>query len=517
MMKKPVQHLWPFFLIFCALFPATQEEPLDIAFRVMNNTQKLPDLNRNDIRFTINGIPRQVMRLMKRERSLSRVPDLGRHFILSFHEIKVTKSIENAISYIFTEILNPKDSLILLSPEKAYRIPITRDKEKMIMDVTGFLDKDCTRHQKDRVWAEKNLETLLHRLNAITGEQPDDFFDPDIETSEQALAQATNLAVNYKAINQVLLNFPQNFTRFKNRYLLPDIIKHKEINDLLEKKQGEKWWIHFQHRENLQIIHKARSAGRRLNRYISTHETGTLAQTMQKSLADLEKNLIISDSIKSIEILNTLLGKNICYNVVNWGSIKTSESDASIKEASDLEAVLHQIAEYSGGKSVVATDPEQGIRQIRNHTDRFYQLIYEFDGNIEHKKIHISAADSNLELSYRQNYSEEEMRDWLRTLAEKRITIRDFLQRKNSIQFGIDTFERNREEEFGILKVRISLFDGNNTPVYKSENTLRASRDKVKISIPLPTEYRGEYRLCIEVFDLLANTSASSEHLIELN
>jgi hypothetical protein len=37
------------------------------------------------------------------------------------------------------------------------------------------------------------------------------------------------------------------------------------------------------------------------------------------------------------------------------------------------------------------------------------------------------------------------------------------------------------------------------------------------ISVPIPPEYQGEFQLLIEVFDLIANTSASSEHLIELN
>jgi hypothetical protein len=65
--------------------------------------------------------------------------------------------------------------------------------------------------------------------------------------------------------------------------------------------------------------------------------------------------------------------------------------------------------------------------------------------------------------------------------------------------------------------VRIHLFDEQDRNVHQSENTLRASQNNVKISVPFSPEYRGKFLLVIQVFDLLANTSASSEQFIELH
>jgi len=516
-MKKSVVCQWIFFLIFCKLVSATNQDQFSIPVRIIKNAQKSSDLNRNDIKLWVNGISREIIHLTTQERSLSRRPDLGRHIILSFHNLKNTRPIKNVLSYFFSEILDPKDSLILLSPIKAYLIPVTQDKEKMIMDVMNFLEKDCTTHEKNRISAEKNLESELHRLNTIESSQRDDFFAEGTENSEQVLAQATNLATNYKTIYQVLLNFPQNFTRFKNQYLIPDIVKHMKIKDILGKNRGEKWWIHFQHRENIQIIQKARSTGRKLNTYIATHETGELARTMNKSLADLENHLLVAESISQAEILDTLLGKNICYNVVFWGSIKANELNTSYKETSDLEAALQRIAEYSGGKITVTTDPEQGIKEIAQHSDHYYDLTFDFNGKVEDKKINIAAENANISLSHKLKFSKEEVDEWIQKFAEKKVNIRDFSQTKKTIHFSVDSFARNQENQFGMLKVRISLFDSKKAPVYISENTLRASKEKVAISVPLPQDNQGEFRLRIEVFDLLANTSALSEHLIELD
>ena len=90
-MKKIVLFPWSFLLIYGMLLPATDKTPFSLPIRVIENTQVSAELDRNDIRLLINGIPRQVTRLIKQERSLSQVPDLGRHFILSFHNIKGIK------------------------------------------------------------------------------------------------------------------------------------------------------------------------------------------------------------------------------------------------------------------------------------------------------------------------------------------------------------------------------------------------------------------------------------------
>ena len=504
-------------LISRLVFPATNKKPFSLPIRVIENAGDSVELNRNDIKLQINGIPQEVTDLIRQERSLSRAPDLGRHFILSFHNIKGTQSIKNAISYFFTEILDAKDTLILLSPIKAYRIPITRDKEKMITDVVNFLDKDCAAHEKNRISAEKNLETEIQRLKTIASHQAGDFSAQNSENSDQILAEASTFVINYKAIYQVLLNFPQNFSRFKKQYLLPDITKHKEVKELLGKRHGEKWWLHFHHREDIQLIQKARSAGRKLNAYIATHETGPLARSMYKSLADLEKQLLICESIQQADILDSLLGKNLSYNVIFWGSIKTTEADTSFKETSDLEAALGRIAEYSGGKAAVATDPEQGIKEITQHSDQYYDLTFNSIGKVEDKTIHVSAEGKNLKLSHKQNFSKDEVEDWFQTLTEKKVEISDFSLQNKTVHFQIDSFMQNQEKQFGMLKVRISMFDRDDTHVFKTENTLRASKQKVTISVPLPPEHQGEFRLLIEVFDLFENTSASSQHLVKLN
>jgi hypothetical protein len=81
----------------------------------------------------------------------------------------------------------------------------------------------------------------------------------------------------------------------------------------------------------------------------------------------------------------------------------------------------------------------------------------------------------------------------------------------------MDSFMRDEKKRIGMIKVRVSLLDVKRAPVFETQNTLRATEEKITISIPLPQERRGEYLLRIDAFDLLANTQASSEHPIKLD
>jgi hypothetical protein len=72
-MKKVGLYPWLFFLIFCMLYPAINKKPFSLPIRIIENTHESAELNRNDIKLLINGIPREVTHLIKQDRSLSQV------------------------------------------------------------------------------------------------------------------------------------------------------------------------------------------------------------------------------------------------------------------------------------------------------------------------------------------------------------------------------------------------------------------------------------------------------------
>jgi hypothetical protein len=99
--------------------------------------------------------------------------DLGRNFVLSFHIRSVPQEIVNGISFFASEILNTSDVLVLLTPIKAYRIPVSVDKQKLSADITKLLKKDAAAYDKQRSSAGKSLVKDTDRLGLILSGRPD--------------------------------------------------------------------------------------------------------------------------------------------------------------------------------------------------------------------------------------------------------------------------------------------------------------------------------------------------------
>jgi hypothetical protein len=368
------------------------------------------------------------------------------------------------------------------------------------MDVIRLLKNDCMIYEKKRMSAEKGLENEITKLNLSLSNGPED----------------TGGVQSYKAVYQFLLNYPKNLSQFKIEYLLPNIARHRQIRKFLGERRGERWWIHIQNRENVRIINKTKEVLKKIHQR-TTYEGGILSRTMTKDLSDLENQLVISDSFPQPEFLNTILGANISYNVIFWGSPKSGRSSTSSEEKSDLGSALNQICRYSGGKMVTITEPETGLRKIKNHSDQYYDLTFEFDGVLEEKKIRLLPCTGNMKLSYKEEYTKEEIDAWVRDQLEDTVQINDFSLHKKTIQFTLNSFQIDRKEKYGMLKVRVMLYNQQNTAVFQSENILRASKESVTISVPLPEKHQGDFKIHISVFDLLANTSTSDEHLITLH
>jgi len=164
-MRKNVSILLLFyFLFFSLIFSASKNVYLPLLVRIIEEEHQSSNLGKDDFRLFINDKQKEIVNLIKRKRSLSSPPELGRNFVLSFQMTKMSNQIENAVSYLITEIINPNDSLIVLTPLKAYRLTVSKDKEKMIMDIIEFLQRDCQIYETNRHSPEKNLENQIVAL-----------------------------------------------------------------------------------------------------------------------------------------------------------------------------------------------------------------------------------------------------------------------------------------------------------------------------------------------------------------
>jgi hypothetical protein len=84
------------------------------------------------------------------------------------------------------------------------------------------------------------------------------------------------------------------------------------------------------------------------------------------------------------------------------------------------------------------------------------------------------------------------------------------------VMFSLQSITFNKEKKFGLVRVRIELYDDQGNPVYRTENTLRSSKPTITISVPVPGKYTGIVKLSISAYDLMANRVASLEKKVRL-
>ncbi|MCP4146541.1 MAG: hypothetical protein GY757_02220 [bacterium] len=479
---------------------ATGEIQIQLPVRVAHDTDDSPLLTKKNLTLIVNGKNRKITSLSKREKSIANAPELGRNFVLSFHMNENRQSIKEAVSYFITELLNSTDSLIIVTPISAYQIRVSTNKIKVITVVEELVKRDCLDFCKKRISYEKNLENKIKMLNSVV----------------------TSGVQHYKDVNRFLNTFPRELNNFKRFYLFPDITTYRKVNSLLGDREGERWWIHFQQQEIFSLLEKTRGAVKRLGRFVSGYETSPhlsdLSRAMKPGLNALERESVLSGSFPYQQFLKIIIDGNFNYNSVYWGSSDDGTSGDSQMEAFYLADILEKISSASGGKCIRTKNPEEAVRKIENCRDDFYLLSYNFNGKIEEKKIQLLTHTKNSNLYYKSKFTNKEIETFLRNHAAGKVSLTDVSVVGNRLSFSIKSYKFKDDEKgnkYAILKVGLQLSVGDKT-VYNSEKTLRVLKDKTSISLSLPSQHKGRFKLTVKAYDLIANTVASEERRVTL-
>jgi len=491
-------------LFASTVFTTGEDIRLTLPIRVFDGKQPVTHLQGQDFQLIINDQQQKILKVEEKTASLDQRPDfLGRNFVLSFHMTEYENQVEEAISYFVTEILDTADSLILMTPLKIYRIDVSANKGKMRTDIERLVRQDSDEFKKQLNTAEKNLEIQLNRMRQLfRGE----ISDP-------------GLVASYKIIGTFLSSFPQGFLSFRDLFLFPDMRNYQKVLGFLGSREGERWWIHFQQGDSFGVVASAQSVAKEIDEYCNLYPLAR--ESFQNNLQQLEKLMRLSESFPVDQVLSFFSGANIRYNTILWVHRKRQGTSSASDIIPLLGVVFEQISRDTGGKTVNTTDPEHGIETIHHHQDHYYQLTYGFNGNIEKKELNITASSAEMnkvKLSYKHVYSEEEMRSLIQYFSKERVQINDFSLNKNQIAFSLEavTLNKSKGESFGLVKMRIELFNQTGECVYRTENTLRTSKQKITVAIPLPDRHRGTFRLIIHACDLIANQLASFEQEVVL-
>ena len=477
---------------------------LRVPVRVFEGDFSLSGLKKESFKLFINESRKEIFDIVKRKKSIGRIPELGRNIILSFHLTEFSKQLKNGISFLITELLSPADTLFVISPLRILRFKVLANKEGMVREVTELLEKDCNAYTKERLTAEK---TFLKKIKSMTSMYGGGFF--------------SNFSHYHRTLS-FIDTLPRELLGFKENFLLPSIAKYRQVTDLLNFREGERYWIHFQDHA---ILYRLRTFFERISsyiRYLNWHP-GAFSELKQR-IVQAENQLLTTGAFSEKQFLNTLIRGDIGFNIFLLGISKSVDANMINTMTENLEGMLERISVLSGGIVLKANKLEQCLLKIKDHVDHYYDLVFNFNGKIEEKKIRVELPEEGKErpLAYQNSYGKAELTALLHYLAEEKIKIDGFIRKGKLIRFSIKSYKLNSNgdkkegEDFGLVKVVIELVDQQGESVYKHQNILRATKDFLNIRLPLPVKEAGKFKLSITAYDLTANSMAALAREITL-
>lgn len=498
-------------LFLClAWFTLRAAEPakIHLPVRVFKGNVPLTGLTEDDFKLFVNGIQHEILSLAGREKSIGRQPNLKRYFILSFHINEYSEQIEKGLAFFISDILSPADILLILSPVRIYELNASVNKEQMIREITGKLQDDYYLYNKRRLTEEKKLSDSIRELKR-TLKSTHVFPDPYMSTVD---------FLNY---------FPGEYAKYANSFLLPAAGKFGQVVKLLDEKggQGERWWLHFQDRDINTLRPQVADIIDEINTFISLRQQfagGGRSRALKLQFTQLKKKILFAGSFPVDRILDTLIGGNICYNIVFLTGIKKIDAYAVDTKAADTKKVLEEISLRSGGTVIKAAKFEQGVVEIKDHVDRYYDLLFSSAGETGAAKVKVMLAEKKkgkgVILVHKDTLQKEVQQALTGNLTTADVKITGFSQEEHIIKFSLRSYKLNKKNRqiFGLLAVGIEVLDSQGLKVFKSEKTLRASKEELDISLTLPQKIKGECTLYITVSDLIANRTVSFERSITL-
>ena len=473
---------------------------LPVYINISHGKADVNRMSKEDFTLFINGNQRKISQMEIKTREINKTSDLTRHFVLSFHMNNFHREIMPGVRYFIDHILDRSDSLTVLTPLKSYQMNMAGGKAAVFDAIEKLLKKDCEDYKLKREVLIKQLDRELSQLNMLTW-------------SDAVYRNARSILSNFfKFSRQVIKDL-------KDHFLSPYLEYHRVIKQLHLKGDGETWWVHFQHR--LFEPYPAKLKGI-INRWITIQRTGRIILSGGDQFKQLAKKMPLSPGFPTAVLLESLLKKNICFNVISWGNIDNENTNSLDNPRPEIEEILEKITNNSGGKTITTAFPEQGLMQLQRQPAQFYQLVFTFNGKIEPKKITLVPANQQqtgtVQLSYPGQLETDEIQSLVEKLSREKVKILDFDVNGSRVGFGVTGFHRDEPDIVGLLKVRIELYsdEEENQPVFSAVNTLHAKKEKIHLSIPIPKDHTGPFKLRVSVCDLIANQLDVVEHRISL-
>jgi len=427
------------------------------------------------IRVQINGRNTPVLGLEHAEIDLQEESEIGRNFILSFHTLEFAEETEAVVEYFLTEILTPRDLLVLCTPQQVYSIPVSSDKGGLARRIASGVRRDLREFRQRKTASEQQLEQLVDQVKT-------------------SLEERYRWAVHHERLHHLLSDLFAGLELYKSTVLNPVSIHIRRAAEMATVRPGSCWMILF-YQPNLEAF-----IGR-LHQTLITNKSH-ITVLLSKILGRFREQKPFSWTFPDEDLADVSGHHNIIFHSVLTHPFKPS-NDPNRRR-------LHDLCSRTGGLLIDPLPAKEVTAAIKTHRTRIYEVRTACPAEPDAKQVQIHVPADRTAL-YKSEFTPAEVSALLH--PDPLITVDDIRIEQQILSLRVGSYQRN-ENGVGIVTVRVEIVaarGGDRRIVYAKKNTFRTHREDMTLSLPIPPVSGEVRRLRISVFDLLANTTRKVE------
>lgn len=522
-----------FFIILLILFPIlnsqqdeTVKEKIDVVnvevpVRVKYKGKAVGNLSKSDFsiyegkkRQEINGFfikRKKIGSLSARSESDQLQTSAKRYFVLIFRTTKYNEDFKKGLDYLFKEILNESDQLLVIANKKSQTFHNLEEKNVVKADVERMIKNESHYEYLAKFQYIKQIEQELNMAK----------FETEIRRSS---GSARGGETQHYVIKDFLTKYLMIWNEYKTKYLIPDIEQYHQFSKLLEKINREKWVINFYQMELFPKIIIPSDTKRILRSLISqwqinvNQEFVTFARIVNKLLTEIDRATKVSNDFPSEEVSRIFSRvKAIYHSIFIRTDIPSLTGDVDyIRMASDLEANLNEICKQSGGILVNSKKIDIALDAISKEEDVYYLLTYAPKNPDEIGKIKVKVNKRRHKVYY-----DESLRTGLipgeaevEVVKGPPVKIKDASFKNKQLSLTLCDFYLKKNLG-GKLNIRVRINNRQDITVFDQSKDLSAKQKQVTLSLDFAGIGKGKYNIVIDVKDLF--TQKTDSEIIQIN
>lgn len=480
---------------------AAQDIMLQVPVRVSVDSSGQPGgkhfmagLKAADFFLNINGQSRNIADFTALERSITTTPPTpgqGRTIALSFDVSNqysgVSGGLIDGVTGFISQHLTTNDTLLLRTPLDVYSFKGKKGKDRIIAHVQTILKNDLLQQKREK-------QAAIDRLNKL------------IRDTEQKLDRKK---MGIRSAMLFANHFFEEWRQFYKRFLMANLEHFSGMTERTAGFKGDKWLIHFQERTTLPMWVNFQRIKKKLNGFAARMlKKSSGGRILKETLEKIDRSMSFRGDFPMDELMNSLLGVNLGCNMVFLSGSEGQAGETGFSP--DYETILSLIARRTGGTAVIAYENQldQALEKVAAHKDYYYRLVFAFNGKAADKNLKIGVNRPGARAFYKKTFKAAEFQWLMKHLGNTEFKMDNYSLKGHTLGFTV--------YGSGVMEVEVRLIDSNGAAIYRTAKTLNSTGPSTAISLQLPQEHRGYFKLSVTVKDKRTQKTTGMNQYVKL-